>query len=223
MLLCAAASDTGFDPQIGSTVPVALALYDDDGRELTVGGAIAGKPAILALVYYRCPNICSFVLADLTKALGGVSSDYSLLVASIDPDEAPRDGAEARGKYGGEARRNWHFLTGDAGALEQAVGYKARRDPRNSGQFIHPTGLVFLSPQGRITSYLMGLGYSSDSLRAALGGQAQAPASVIRLLCFDYDAKAGRYSLAITRILTVLSALTAASLAAYVVFARGRR
>lgn len=226
LLLMAAAPAAGLEQHLGAFVPTDLALRDDDGRLLAVSQAIGSRPSILALVYYRCPNLCGLVLADLTRALGGVHKDYSLLVASIDPQEGPADGADTRRRYGGAGRGNWHFLSGDAAPLEHAVGYKARRDPK-TGQLVHPAALVIVSPRGRITSYLLGLGYRSadidTALQAAQSDHPQASPSPILLLCFHYDPATGRYSLAITRILSGMAALTVAGLGLYIALARGRR
>ena len=223
-LLLGAANDAGFDQRVGSILPLPASFIDDQGKPSTLGEAIGGRPAVLALVYYRCPNLCGFLLRDLTRALVPITEDYSLIVASIDPAEAPAEAAESRARFDSGGRRNWHFLTGDAVSLERAVGFKARRDPRNN-QFIHPAGLIVLSPEGRINSYVLGLGYSTEvlreSLQSARSGIERAKPSPIRLICFTYDAATGQYSLAVSRILGVMAALTAAALGFFII--RGRR
>ena len=48
-----------------------------------------GKPLILVLGYFHCPNLCGVVRADLFDALQRVRDeagrDYSLVALSIDP------------------------------------------------------------------------------------------------------------------------------------------
>ena len=47
------------------------------------------RPAILALVYYQCPMLCSEELNGLTSALQMVNyipgKDFNVIVVSIDP------------------------------------------------------------------------------------------------------------------------------------------
>ncbi len=112
------------------------------------------------------------------------------------------------------AGAGWHFLTGSApaiGALERAVGYHSRYD-LSLKQFIHPAGLVLISPSGVISSYLLGVGYQPGDLRAALvraraGGIAKAALPIL-LICFHYDSNTGRYSLAIVKLLRLAGAVT---------------
>ena len=51
----------------------------------------ASRPAILALVYYQCPMLCSEELNGLTSALQMVrfvpGKDFNIVVVSIDPSE----------------------------------------------------------------------------------------------------------------------------------------
>ena len=123
-----------------------------------LGALIGGRPTILALGYFHCPNLCGVVRADLTDALAGsglhAPADYSLIVLSIDPDETAADAADAhrqdaaRMPMPAEAAA-WHYLTGSADAVhavEQAVGFRARFDPALR-QFLHPAGLVILTAQ----------------------------------------------------------------------------
>jgi len=203
----------------------------DPGAFVPLGDLLQGKPAALALIYYHCPNLCGTVLADFLSAIqqrGLVAGkDYQLLVMSIDPADKPADAEEAKARNlasfplpGAEA--SWHFLTADA-EVEKAVGYTARFD-RESRQFYHPAGIVLLTPQGRVSSYLLGVGYSprqvADGLRAAgRGNIAAKSAPEVRLFCFRYDPATGRFSLVILRALQLIGALAAASLAAGLFFA----
>ena len=94
--------------------------------------------------------------------------------------------------------------------MEAAVGFHARFDA-DTKQFLHPAGLVFLSPSGTVSGYLLGVGYQAGDLRAGLvrartGGIARAVLPVL-LLCFHFDPTTGRYTLAIMRLIQVGGAL----------------
>lgn len=207
----------------GSQVPLDAMLRDERGQPVRLGALTGGRPAILALGYFHCPNLCGLLRADLTDALAGsglhAPADYALIVISIDPTETASDAADAHRQ---DAARmpvpadaaGWHYLTGSADAVravEQAVGFRAHFDPALR-QFVHPAGLVILTTQGAVSSYLLGVGYRPGDLRSAVtragdGGIAKAALPVL-LLCFHYDPATGRYTLAVTRLLQLAGALT---------------
>lgn len=208
----------------GSQLPLDAVLRDETGQTMRLGALIEGRPTILALGYFHCPNLCGLLRADLTDALAGsglhAPADYTLIVLSIDPNETAADAAEAHRQ---DAARmpapaeaaGWQYVTGSTDALrtvEQAVGFRARFDPVLR-QFLHPAGLVILTAQGTVSSYLLGVGYRPGDLRAAVtraseGGVAKAALPVL-LLCFHYDPTTGRYTLAVTRLVQLAGVLTA--------------
>jgi protein SCO1 len=221
----------------GSQLPLDAMLRDETGQPVQLGTQIGRRPAILALGYFHCPNLCGLLRADLTDALAGsglhAPADYALLVLSIDPDETAADAADAhrqdaaRMKVPAEAAA-WHYLTGTADALhavEQAVGFRARFDPALR-QYLHPAGLVILTAQGAVSSYLLGVGYRPGDLRAAVtrageGSIAKAALPVL-LLCFHYDPVTGRYTLAVTRLLQLAAGLTVLTLGGTIALALRR-
>jgi protein SCO1/2 len=204
-------------------VPLSAVFRDQTGREVRIAGMLGGRPTILALGYFHCPNLCGIVRADLIDALRGsglsAAGDYNLLVLSIDPSETPTDARRAAeqdaARLGSSAvPANWHYLAGDAEqiqSVEQQVGFRARFNPALK-QFLHPAGLVFLAPRGTVSSYVLGVGYEPGDVRLALTrareGTVSAVASPILLLCFHYDATTGRYTLAITKVLQLAGVLT---------------
>lgn len=226
-LLCHAAwakgpdlGDIGFDQRPGATVPLDTVLHGEDGAPVTLGSAMGDRPTVLALGYFHCTTLCGVVRADLLDSLGQsgmrVGNDYTLLAVSIDPSETAADAAEsharesARYPLPGDAS-GAHYLTGNAAALEQAVGFHARFD-QDTKQFLHPAGLVFLTAAGTVSGYLMGVGYTPGDVRAGVirardGGVAKAVLPVL-LLCFHFDPTTGRYTLAVMRLLQIAGALT---------------
>ncbi|HEX4769103.1 MAG TPA: SCO family protein [Lichenihabitans sp.] len=217
------AQDFAFEQKAGATVPGDIALTEADGRQVRLGDVTGARPAILALGYFHCPSLCSVVRDDLLDALSHTGleagADYDLLVVSIDPTETPEDAANAKAddmdRYpAAGAARGWHFLCGNAaatGALAAAVGFKSRYDVHLK-QFLHPAGLVVLTPQRRVSGYVLGVGYHAGDIRTAVtvastGGIAKAALPLL-LLCFHYDATTGRYSLAIVKILRLAGILT---------------
>jgi protein SCO1 len=223
-----AAPDVGgiaFEPHPGATVPRDAAFADEAGRRVRLGDVLGDHAAVLALGYYHCPNLCGTVRADLFAALAATGLqpgvDYRAVLLSIDPAETPAQAAVA--KSGDMARAavpgaeaGWRFLTGPSAAVAESVGYRARWDTRLQ-QFLHPAGIVVLTPAGAVSSYLLGVGYDAATLRHAIRqaqtAQVAAPPSPILLLCFHYDAGTGRYTLAIERVLQGAAVLAVASIA----------
>lgn len=218
-----AAADLGtfaYDQRPGQLVPIHTAFSDSKGRTLTLQQAIEGRPTILALGYFHCPNLCGLVRADLMNALARLGSGraYSLVVISIDPKETTADAASAKAvdvaQFGSAQKaERWEYLTGSAVAIRavaEAVGFKSRFDD-DARQFLHPAGLVFLTGSGTISGYLLGLGYKPGDVelglaRAANGATARA--LPVLLLCFHYDPKTGRYTLAIERLVQLGCGIT---------------
>jgi protein SCO1/2 len=236
----AALREVRFDQRLGERVPPDIPFRDEAGREVTVGNYLGDRPVILVLAYLRCPRLCTEVLNDLLKGLRGVpftaGKDFEVVVVSFDAREKPELAAakkeayaEGYGRPGGEA--GWHFLTGEQPAIDrlcQAVGFRAVSDPRHD-QFAHASGVTVLAPDGRVSRYLFGLGYSARDLRLALvessEGRVGSPVERILLYCFHYDPVAGRYSAAVLTLVRAGGVLTVAGLLLFWLASawRGRR
>ena len=207
--------DIGFDQKLGEVVPSDLQLIDEDGRSESLGDLLGGKPAILDLGYYHCPMLCGQVENGLLDSLKGVDwtvgRQYRVLTVSIDPRERPdlarHHKARTLSRYDRQIDPNgWRFLVGTPAELvrlTQAVGYRAIYD-RRIDQFAHPAGLVLLTGQGKISSYLYGISFPSRALSRGLEKAAQervgTPVDPILYLCYHYDPATGRYSLEIMRV-----------------------
>lgn len=208
---------TGFDQQLGTTLPMNLPMRDSDGRDVTLAQIARGKPILLALGYYRCPNLCSVVLQGMARSVRQlplqVGTDYQIVFLSIDPQEQPADARHSEHmlqKMPGAHADRWHLLTAgkpSIDALAKAVGFRYFYDERNH-QFAHAAGVVVLTGQGKVAQYLFGVTYPPQSLRLALVGASQGKlGSVIDqlvLLCCGYDPGTGRYSVLVGRVMQFL-------------------
>ncbi len=215
----------------GSLVPMQTPFTDEHGKPVSLAGLAGRSPIILDLGYYHCPSLCGVVRADLLNALqqSGLvpGQDYGLVSISIDPAETHKDAEDARQSDASEfpslQGATFHYLTGRPAAIaaiEQAVGFRAAYDPRFR-QFLHPSGLVFLTHAGRISSYVLGVGYAPGDVRAAVvrarsGGIARAALPIL-LLCFHFDSTTGRYTLAIIKVLRLMALVTVGMIVGLVV------
>mgnify|MGYP002622972790 FL=1 len=229
-----------FTQRLGEKVPPDLRFRDESGRPVSIQDCLDDRPAILALVYYECPMLCTEVLNGLARGLKGVTlesgEDYRIVTVSIDPKEPPSLARKKQHSYlaraGGDVRpEHWPFLTGDEAAISaatDAVGFGYTYDPK-TGQFNHPAGITILAPDGRISKYLFGVEYAPRDIQLALveaaAGEIGSPVDQLLLLCYQYDPASGKYSPMIIRLLRVAAVATVAGLVSigYVASRAGRR
>jgi protein SCO1/2 len=227
----AALRDVGFDQRLGETLPLDVTLRDDAGREVRLRDYFGRKPVALSLVYFDCPMLCTVSLNGLLSALEVVSflpgREFELLTISFDPKEGPELAAHKKKGYLGRLKRpgaeaGWHFLTGDADALDRitrAVGFRYAWDGETR-QFAHPAGLVILTPEGRIARYLYGIEYAPKDLRLALvesaEGKISSPLDQLLLYCYQYNPVTGRYGATIMTVLRLAAGLTVLALGGFI-------
>ena len=121
---------------------------------------------------------------------------------------------------------HWHYLTGtrtSIAPLMHSIGFRYMFDAR-SDQFDHATGIVVLTPDGKVSQYLFGVKFPAETLRLALVNASHGSVGNIIdrlvLLCCQYDTSTGRYTLTIHRIMQGLGISFAVLLAGFVVFLR---
>ncbi len=217
----------GVAQRLNQQLPLDLTFTDDTGKPVQLATYFGSKPAILALVYFQCPMLCSEELNGLTGALQMVDEvpgrDFSIIVVSIDPTEGPDlAAAKKRGylkRYGHPDTANgWHFLTGtqpNIDALTKAVGFSYVKIPGPDGkltQYAHASSIQLVTPQGKLAQYYMGVEYSPKDLRLGLveasGNHIGSPVDNILTYCYHYDPKTNRHSLIVARVVQLGGAMT---------------
>jgi protein SCO1/2 len=214
----------GIEQHLGEKVPLDLLFRDETGQTVRLKQYFHDKPVVLVLAYYRCPRLCTAVLNGLEHSLAGIATldigrDFEVLTVSFDPRETP-DLAAAKKQvyvqqYGrSEAAEGWHFLTGNETSIKlltAAVGFHYNYDPR-SDQFAHASGIMVLTPEGKLARYFYGIPDSPRDLRLGLveasAGKIGSPVDQILLACFHYDPTTGQYSLAIMNFVRLAGAVT---------------
>jgi protein SCO1/2 len=223
--------DVGFDQRLNEQVPLDLEFRDEAGRTVRLAEYFDGKPVVLVLAYYRCPMLCTEVLNGLVKAMIDVplsaGRDFNVLTVSFDPREQPDLAAAKRraylDRYGrAGAERGWHFLTGDEGPIKrltEAVGFRYTYDPRHD-EFAHASGIMVLTPSGKVSRYFLDVKYSPRDLRLGLveasEGRIGSPWDKALLFCFHYDPREGKYGVAVMNAVRAGGVLTVLALAAFV-------
>jgi len=225
----------GLDQKLNAQIPLDLSFRDEHGNAVALRQFFGKRPVILTLVYYQCPMLCTLVLNGVLNSAKRNSlemgKDYEVVTVSIDPTEKPIL-AEAKhtmyaGLYGRPGAVNgWHFLTGEEGDIEKlaaAVGYRYVYD-KASEQFAHPSGIMVLTPEGRVSRYFYGIEYSPRDVRLALveasGEKIGTPVDEILLACFHYDPTTGKYGLVISRVIRLAGIATVLAIGGVVLMLR---
>jgi protein SCO1/2 len=227
----------GYDQRIGEKVPLDVPWRDEHGREVKLGDYLRNRPAVLVMAYYHCPMLCDLVLQGVETGLKPLSldpgRDFDVIVAGIDPAETPELAAKKKQeileRYARPGTENgWHFLTGPQDSitrLTQAVGFRYVYDPERN-QFAHAAGMVILTPEGRVSRYLLGVEFPARDIRLGLvesgNGKLGTVVDQVLLYCFHYDPLVGRYSATTLSIVRVSAVVTVVALALLVVFLRRR-
>jgi protein SCO1 len=215
-------------------LPLGAVFTDETGKQVQLATYFGQKPAILALVYYQCPMLCSEELNGLTGAMQMVDEkpgrDFNVIVVSIDPTEGP-DLAAAKKRtylkrYGHpESADGWHFLTGtqpNIDALTQAVGFGYTKIPGPDGkltQYAHASTIQIITPLGKIAQYYMGVEYSPKDLRLGLAEASDnrigSPVDNILTYCYHYDPGTNKHSLIVARIVQLGGLVTVLTLGGF--------
>jgi protein SCO1/2 len=221
----------GLDQRLDQQVPLDLAFNDESGQAVQLQQYFGSKPVILMLVYYQCPMLCTQVLNGFTGAMNGIvrfniGRDFNVVTVSIDPRDKPEDAAAAKKRYLQRYRRagaaeGWHFLTGkkdQIDALAQAVGFRYAWDPEIQ-QYAHASGIMVLTPAGRVAQYYYGIEYAPRDIQLGLieasKGKIGNVVDQVLLYCYHYDPRQGKYGAAVFNILRLSALATVLALGGF--------
>jgi protein SCO1/2 len=234
----------GIAQNLNQQLPLSLTFTDDQGKQVQLSSYLGKRPAILALVYYQCPMLCSEELNGLTGALQMVNfvpgKDFDVIVVSIDPTEGTDLAAAKKRSYvkrygHPESADGWHFLTGtqaNIDALTKAVGFGYVKIPGPDGkltQFAHASSIQIVTPEGKLAQYYMGVEYSPKDLRLGLveasANRIGSPVDNILTYCYHYDPKTNKHSLIVARVVQLGGLITVFTLGGFmlVMFRRDAR
>src|SRR5262249_52273483 len=224
--------DVGFDQRLGAQAPLDLPFRDETGRTVSLRDYVGDKPVVLVPAYYECPMLCTLVLNGVVSALRALPFDigreFRVVTVSFNPHESSDLAAAKKATYLEQYRRpgaaeGWHFLVGDETSIRplmEVIGFRYAWDPE-ARQYAHASGLVVLTPGGRLSHYFYGVEFAPRDLRLALvEASSERIGSVVDqllLFCFHYDPATGRYSRVALNAVRAGGILTLAALGAFLV------
>ena len=221
----------GIDQKLGDQIPLDLRFVDSEGNTVHLRDFFGEKPIVLSLVYFDCPMLCTQVINSLLRAMNvlsfGAGTEFDVLTISIDPGETPELAKAKKIEYlknyrGREGSTGWHFLTGEQQQIEQltaAVGFRYEYD-EPTDQYIHASGIMVLTPDGKLARYFYGIDYPPRDLRwglvEAADGAIGNPVDQLLLLCYSYDPMTGKYGLYIRNSLRIGGLATVLALGSFI-------
>ena len=221
----------GIDQRLNEQLPLDLSFYDESGHPVQLKEYFGEKPVILTLAYYECPMLCTQVINGLVRALKPLTlnpgDDFTLITVSIDPGETAIMAQEKKAQYlhyyNRSAEEDWHFLTGDQSQIEklaEAVGFRYQYDAELD-QYMHASGIIILTPTGKLARYFYGIDYTPKDIRLGLVEAADhkigSPVDQLLLLCYQYDPMTGKYGFVIMTTLRLAGVATVAVLGSFIV------
>ena len=215
--------NVGIDQKLNAQLPLGLTFKDETGQSVRLGEYFVRKPVVLALVYYECPMLCDMVLNGLVHSMEkmtlDIGKDFEVVTVSFNPQESWQLAQNKKTNYlekfsRPEARQGWHFLTGQEAAIKQladSVGFRYAYDPRTK-QFAHASGVMVITPEGKVSRYFYGIQYEPRDLRLGLveasNHKIGSPVDEMLLFCFHYDPTTGKYGVAIMNTIRALGSAT---------------
>lgn len=225
----------GVSQHLNRQLPLNAEFVDDTGKAVMLGDYLGKHPAVLSLVYYNCPMLCSEELDGLTGALEMVKltpgKDFEIVIISIDPSETPEQAAKKKAfylkRYGRpETAAGWHFLTGKRPAIDavtDAVGFGYVRVPGPDGtlsQFAHASSIELVTTDGKLAQYYLGVEYSPKDMLLGLieasNNKIGSPVANILTYCYHYDPQTNKQSLRVARVVQFGGMVTVAGLGGFI-------
>lgn len=213
----------GIEQRLNASIPLDTIFRDETGASVPLRTYFGSRPVLLIPVYYRCPMLCPQLLSAVVRGLRPLSlepgRDFEIVAISFNPIETPEDAREKRDHFSHSYSRRagtagWHFLVGSETSIQavmNAIGFHYRYDPENK-MYIHATGVMIATPEGRLARYFYGVDFQPKDLKLGLieasHDRIGSPVDQILLFCYHYDPKTGKYGAVVMNILRLAGLLT---------------
>jgi protein SCO1/2 len=177
--------------------------------------------------------LCTATLNQLSRTLNALPESageaFDVIVVSFDPRDsaalaAAKKSTYLRGYRRSSAADGWRFLTAEEASIRRltaAAGFRYAWDDEHQ-VFAHASGLLVVTPTGKISRYFLGVEYPPRDVRNALTSAAREetgpPTERVLFYCFRYDPSTGRYGLIIGRVLQAGGVLTMLVVASLITF-----
>lgn len=204
--------EVGIVEKLEQTIPMELTFQNEKNDTVTLGSVI-NKPTILSFVYFDCPGMCSPLLDGIADVVSKteltLGKDYDIVTISFNTKDTPEKAIEKKQnfvtKIKEEQRGSWTYLTGKLEHIQKITEAAGFRFKPTGEDFAHPSTIIILSPEGKITRYLYGVSFMPFDLKMALleaqKGLSQPSRNKLLEYCFAYDPQSKTYTLQVTRLM----------------------
>lgn len=202
----------GFEEKQGQYADLDTKLINENGETVLLKDVI-NKPTILNLVYYNCPGTCSPLMWGISKVIDNMDlklgQDYQVVTISFDHTEGIELGKKKKQSYIStmtkkDEAQNWQFFVSDStdiARLTQSVGFHFQKV---NNEYVHPTGLIALASDGKITRYLRGIDFLPFDIKITMveAANGKIGPSINRLLsiCYSYDKIGNQFVFNVTKV-----------------------
>jgi len=203
--------EIGWVEHLEDTIPLDLEFINEHNDTVILRDLI-DKPTVLSFVYFNCPGVCNPLQESIARVAEKVDmelgKDYQILTISFDVTDTPEKAQKKKRNFiqniVKDKAEHWMYLTGDQESIEAITSAVGFRYKVTGLDFAHPSGVILLSPEGKITRYLYGLDFLPFDLKMAIieaqKGLAKPTINKVLQYCFNYDPEGQGYTLSITRI-----------------------
>lgn len=223
----------GIDQRLNAQVPLDTGFRDQTGATVTLQKYFHGKPVLFLPVYYTCPMLCSEILSGVVAGLRPLSlkpgRDFEIVAMSFNPTETPAEALSKQKQYSESyssrgGTDGWNFLVGSQDSIHRvtnALGFHYHWDAKHN-MFVHASGIMVLTPEGKVARYFYGVEYQPKDLKLGLieasHDRIGSTVDQILLFCSHYDPTAGKYTTDVIYLLQAAAGVTLALLVAGLVF-----
>lgn len=212
--------EVGIVEHLDEIVPLELSFFTENNEEVMLKDLV-DKPVLLNFVYFDCPGLCNPLLDGVREVVEQtdleLGVDYRVITISFDATDTPNKALVKKDnfatKVGEDKGDAWTYLTTDTATIlkiTDALGFKFKKV---GVDFLHPSAIMILSPEGKITRYLYGTYFLPFDLKMSVieASKGISRPTVNRVLeyCFSYDPAGQSYKLQITKVVATLTLIFA--------------
>ena len=226
--------EIGIVEKLGDTIPLDLKFFNEKNDTVTLQSMI-NKPTILSFVYFDCPGLCSPLLDGIANVISkmdlSIGKDFDIITISFNTKDTPEKARQKKlnfvQKIQEKDRSSWFYLTGELQNIQKITESVGFRYKPTGLDFAHPSTIIMLSPQGKITRYLYGITFLPFDVKMAVieaqKGLVRPTSNKFLEYCFAYDSQSRSYTLQFTRLIGTFILIVGLFFVAYLLISAKRK
>jgi protein SCO1/2 len=179
-----------------------IEVFDANGQRFELFSLLRNKPLIIAPVYTACPSVCGILSNGARQAineLGTLGKDFTVASFSFDSADTKDNLASFESRWNLDGV-NWKAISASPAGIQTLTSSMDFQNDYSAAtkEYNHPSLLVVLSPEGRISRYIYGINPHKRDIRLAVIEAAAERISPgifrgLYLRCFAFDSLTKTY------------------------------